>query len=124
MTTSNKFLAAFLSFALVIVGALVTIPSGALDWKAAIQLGIIGLTAAVTLLLPLVPSAKWQGVLKTGIPVLLAILNGLTPLILTGRYDHATIGLIVLNGLQVLASEIGVQARIAAAPTAPAVPAV
>lgn len=111
MTTSNRFLAAFLSFALVIVGALVTIPSGSLDWKAGVQLGIIGLSAGVTLLLPLVPSLKWQGILKTGIPVLLAILNGLTPLILAGRYDHATIGLIVLNGLQVLASEIGVQVR-------------
>jgi hypothetical protein len=111
MSTSNKFLAAFLSFALVIVGALVTIPSGALDWKAGIQLGIIGLSAGVTLLLPLVPSLKWQGILKTGIPVLLAVLNGVTPLILGGRYDHATIGLIVLNGLQVLASEIGVQVR-------------
>jgi len=109
--TINKYLAGLLSFALVILGALVAIPSGALDWKAAIQLAIVGVSAAITLLVPLVPSVKWQGILKTGIPVLLTVLNGLTPLIVGGVYDHVTIGLIVLNGFQVLASELGVQVR-------------
>lgn len=113
MTTSSRFLAAFLSFALTLVGALVTIPSGALNWQAGVQLVILGISTAVVLLLPLAPSAQWQGILKTGAAVVLAVLNGLTPLLLGGKYDHTTIGLIVLAGLQAVASEIGVQVRTA-----------
>lgn len=120
MTTSNKFLAAFLSFALVLLGALVSIPQGAFTWQAGIQIGILAVSTGATLGLKLVPSVKWQGVLKTGSAVILAILSGLTPLILGGKYDHVTIGLIVLAVVQVVASEIGVQARIASTPTAPA----
>lgn len=109
--TLKTFSAALLSFALVIVGAIVTIPTGHFDWKAGIQLAILGITTAATLLLPLVPSAKWQGILKTGVPILLAILNGLTPLIVGGVYNHATVGLIALNALQAVASEVGVSIR-------------
>jgi hypothetical protein len=106
----NRYSAALLSFALVIVGALVAIPAGQFGWQAAIQLGILGVSTLATLGLPLV-SAKWSGVFKTGSAVILAILSGLTPLVLGGAYNHATIGLIVLAALQAVASHTGIQIR-------------
>ncbi len=108
--TTHKYSAALLSFALVLVGALVAIPRGAFDWQAAIQLAILGVSTGVTLFAPLAPG-KWQGAIKTSSAVVLAILSGLTPLILGGVYDHVSIGLIVLAAFQALGSEIGVQAR-------------
>lgn len=107
---NNRYTAAFLSFALVIVGALVTIPSGAFDVTAGIQLAILGVTAAVTLFLPLSPT-RWRGLFKTGSAAVLALLQALMPLILGGVYDRVTIGLVVLAILQAISAEMGVQMR-------------
>lgn len=113
--TTNRFLAALLSFALILVGAIVAIPAGEFDWKAGIQLAILGVSTGATLGLPLIPSIRWQGILKTGVPVLLALLSAVTPLIVGGKYDHVTVGLFVLGIMQALASEVGIMIRKTAA---------
>ena len=110
--TINRYWAAFLTFALALVGAIVVIPSGALDWKAAVQLALLGVTTATTVGLPLLPEgSKWRGFWKIGAAVVLAVLSALTPLIVNGVYDHVTIGLIVLSVLQVIAGQVGVTIR-------------
>lgn len=110
--TINRYWAALLTFALALVGAIVVIPSGALDWKAAVQLGILGVTTATTVGLPLLPEgSRWRGAIKVGSAIVLAVLSALTPLILGGVYDHVTIGLIALSVLQVIAGQVGVVIR-------------
>jgi hypothetical protein len=106
----KKYLSALVSLLITLGGALVIIPSGHLDWQAGVQLGILGVTTLTTLWLKLLP-VKWQSVLKTGSAIVLAILGGLTPLILGGVYDHTTIGIIVLSVLQVIAPELGTLVR-------------
>lgn len=101
---------ALLSLAITLVTAIVAIPSGHLDWQNYIQIGLLGVTTLTQLWLPLLPSG-WQAALKTISAVVIAVLSGLTPLILGGVYDHATIGIILLNVLQAVSGEVGVIVR-------------
>lgn len=116
--TLNRYSAALFAFALALVGAIVAIPAGSFDWKAGIQLGILGITTASTLGLPLV-GVRWRASLKVLAAVFLTVLSALTPLIVGGEYNHVTIGLIVLSVLQVVSAQLGVAIRQDSAATFP-----
>lgn len=112
--TINRYLTALLSFAVAVVGALVLIPVDSFDFTAGVGLALLAVITATQLGLPLAPT-RWQGLFKTGAAVIVALLQGIVPLVTGGTYNHITIGLFVLAGLQVLAGEIGIHVRQTAA---------
>jgi hypothetical protein len=112
--TLNRYATALLSFAVTIVGALVLIPADGFDLAAGIGLAVLAITTGAQLGLPLAPT-RWQGLFKTGAVAVAAVLQALVPLLTGGVFNHVTIGLLVLTGLQAIAGEIGIQVRQTAA---------
>lgn len=110
----NRYLTALLSLAITILTALVLIPSDQFHLGDPVvgQLIIMALAAIGTYIVPLL-SGRWAGGLKTGLVILAAILSFLWPLLIGG---HLPSGMqwvmIILTGLQALATEVGVQVRV------------
>jgi len=106
----QKYAAALLSIAIVVLTAFVAIPQNDLTPTALAQLGILGLGSVVTYLVPLLDKA-WAGALKTGAAVIAAILAAVIPFLTTGEITMAQIAIVILAGLNALAVEVGVQIR-------------
>jgi hypothetical protein len=106
----NKYAAALLSIAIVILTAFVALPADQVTPSAIAQLVLLGISAFVTFFVPLV-GGKWQGLLKTGTAIIAAVLTAALPFILTGHISVTQIVIVVLAALNVLAVEIGVQIR-------------
>lgn len=116
----QKYAAALLSIAIVIITALVTIPAEQLTPTAIAQLGILAVGAIVTYLSPLLSTA-WAGGLKTGAAVIAAILTGVIPFLTQGYIEPIQILVVVLAALNALAVETGVNLRLDAGRHAAAV---
>lgn len=107
----QKYFAALLSIAIVVLSALLAIPSGRIDAGAAVQLVSVGVAAIVTYLTPLV-NISWKGILKTGAAVIAAIISILYPIAyMHGIPTGTQIALMVLAALNALGVEMGVQIR-------------
>ncbi len=106
----NRYLSAILSTAIVLLTALVAIPSDA--WTlGSPQITTFVALAASTVISYLVPlsSGKWAGIYKTGIAILAGIFTAVWPLLAGGSIDWRVV---VLAGLNALAQEIGVNVRL------------
>lgn len=107
----QKYFAALLSITIVVLSALLAIPSGRIDAGAAVQLVSVGVAAIVTYLSPLV-NISWKGILKTGAAVIAALISILYPIaVMHGIPTGTQIALMVLAGLNALGVEMGVQIR-------------
>ncbi len=108
--TLNKYAAALLSIAIVILTAFVAIPSGERTPETLWQLALLAIGAIVTYWVPLV-DARWAGILKTGAAICAAVIGALIPLLGTGTLSSTQIVVLVLAGLNALAVEVGVGMR-------------
>jgi hypothetical protein len=104
----HTYATAILSIALVVVQAFVVTT----DFTATtiIQLAIVAVAAVGTYLVPVV-NGRWAGAWKTGVAVVGAILSACVPLVTHADYTPQTIALVVLAGVQALATEAGVGIR-------------
>jgi hypothetical protein len=108
--TTNRYLSAILSTAIVLLTALTSIPANSWTLGNPLVAAFVAL-AASTIISYLVPlsSGKWPGIWKTGIAILAAIFAAVWPLLTTGSFDWK---LIVLAALNALAQQLGVNVRI------------
>lgn len=106
----RKYLPPLLQIVITLLGAFVIIPQDQFGWAAAVQLGILFAGAVIAYLVPLLHGA-WAGGLKTGMTVLTAILSGVGAYFVSGDISPVTIALVLLGGLNALATEIGVEVR-------------
>ena len=107
----NRYAAALLSIAVVVVGAFTAIPEGQVSPTAILQLAIIAVGSVVTYLVPVVQGSKWAGVLKTGAAIIAAVLTAVVPFVNNGHITATQIGLVILAALNALAVEVGVNIR-------------
>lgn len=105
-----KYAVALLQFALLLVTSLSVSLQGGFDTVEIVQFGVIAAGAATTFFVPLV-SGKWSGLLKTGLSLLAAVLTAVIPFVVQGFITADQVMLIVLAGLNALASEVGISIR-------------
>ncbi|GAA3729982.1 hypothetical protein GCM10022239_03250 [Leifsonia bigeumensis] len=106
----NKYLAALLSIAIVLITAFVAIPDDQRTPATLWQLGILAAGAIATYLVPIV-DGRWAGLLKTGAAIVAAVIGALIPLLGSGHLTVTQILVLILAGLNVLAVEVGVNVR-------------
>lgn len=117
-TIFQKYAAALLPFFVLVVGASQSVLKDPTNWVVNLTFGILVLGAVATFIVRLV-DARWQGALKTGISIATAVLSGLLPFVLPGGFDpSASVPVIIVAVLNVLATEFGVQIRTADTPLA------
>lgn len=118
----QKYAAALLPFFIIVVGASQTILGGPPDFQTLVPFAIIVAGAIATFIVKLIPDVKWQGGLKTGIAIFSTILTALVPFLLPGGFQlSANLPIVIVAILNALATELGVQIRVApgeASPTA------
>lgn len=110
----QKYVAALTSITIVVLSALIAIPSGQLNWTAGLQLAGIGVAAVVTYLSPLL-NISWKGILKTGAAILAALFTAALPIVQTVQngepFKPIYIAIIVLAAVNALGVEVGVAIR-------------
>ena len=106
----QKYLAALLSIALVVVTAFVAIPADQITPTSVGQLAVLALGAVVTFLVPLL-QGPWAAGLKTGSAVLAAIILAALPFFTQGYITPTQIAIVVLAALNALAVQVGVDIR-------------
>lgn len=107
----TKYLVALVSVTLAVLNALQTaLVSNGLDAGEIAQLVAITAGAFATFFVPLV-AGPWKGALKTGAAIVAAVAVALAPLLLTGTIAPEQWVTVVIAGVNVLATEIGVQIR-------------
>jgi hypothetical protein len=125
-TAFQKYAAALLPFAVLVIGASQTVLHAGFNLQVDIPFAVIVLGAILTFVVRLLP-AGWQGGLKTGIAIVTTILSAALPFVLPGTVHlSASVPVVVVAILNALATELGVQIRtnpIDAGTAVPGVPA-
>lgn len=107
----KKYFAALISVAIVVLTALLAVPTGEIQGAAIAQLVAIGAGAVATYFLPLV-DISWRGVLKTGAAAIAAVVSILVPILEAHGIPNSTqVALMVLAVVNALGVEIGVNIR-------------
>jgi hypothetical protein len=106
---AQKYATAILSLVVLIGTALSAALSGPITPVVVWQLVALVLGGVGAFLVPLAP-VRWQGVGKTGVAVLGAIVAAVIPL-LTSEWTGQTILIVILAGVNALATELGVVIR-------------
>lgn len=106
----QKYLAALLSIALVVVTAFVAIPADQITPTSVGQLAVLALGAVVTFLVPLLEGV-WAAGLKTGAAVLAAVITAALPFLTQGNITPTQVAIVVLAALNALAVQVGVDIR-------------
>lgn len=106
----NRYLAAILSAAVVLLGAFNAIPADAWSWGDPLVASFVALAASTVIayLVPLAPG-RWAGRWKTGVVILAGIFAAVWPLLDGGRVDWL---IVIFAAVNALAQEIGVQIRV------------
>jgi len=111
----QKYMAGINSLIIVVLSAVVAIPSGMLDFTSGAQIVAVALSGVMLYIFPLV-NAKWKGVLKTGTALLGAAVATAFPLfqvvIEGGAWEPIYIVLIALAIAHALAVQLGVDVRV------------
>lgn len=108
---ATKYLVALVSVTLAVLNALQTaLASSGLDVGEVAQLVAILAGATIAFVVPLI-AGPWRGALKTGAAIVAAVAAALAPLLLTGTITPEQWVTVVIAGVNVLATEIGVQIR-------------
>lgn len=118
----QRYAAAINSVVIVVLSALLAIPSGMLNWTSATQLVSIGLSGVLLYILPLL-NVSWRGILKTGVAIVGAAVAAGFPIFQTvvdGQpFKPIYIALIVLAVAHALGTQVGVDIRTDTAATLP-----
>lgn len=107
----NRYAAALLSIAIVILTAFVAVPEGTQSPATIGQLVVLGCTAVVTYLVPLL-DIRWAGILKTLTAVVGGVITALVPFWTAGHITTVQVAIVVLAALNAVAVEVGVQLRL------------
>lgn len=104
----KTYSAALLSMAIVLLAAYTSVSHW--DRASLWQLVIVGVSAAGTYFIPLIPG-KWAAWGKTGFAALSAVASAFTPLFIHSTYTPQSIALVVFAGLQIIGTHLGVSVR-------------
>lgn len=104
----STYSAALISMLLVVLAAFTSVTHW--DRSSLWQLVLVGLSAAGTYAIPLIPG-RWSAWGKTGFAALMAAGAAFTPLFVHASYTPQAVALVVLAGLQVIGTHLGVGAR-------------
>lgn len=119
-TVFQKYAAALLPFFILVIGASQTVLGKGFDLQVIVPFAIIVLGAIATFIVKLIPG-KWQGGLKTGVAIAATILSAVVPFLLPSGFSFsANAPIVIVAILNALATELGVQIRIAPNETHPA----
>jgi hypothetical protein len=109
----QKYAAALLPFFVLVVGASQTVVKDPTNVVGDVTFGILVLGAVLTFIVKLVPSVRWQGILKTGIAVVTTIASALLPFLLPGGFvPDVQVPIVIVAVLNAIATEFGVQIRV------------
>lgn len=111
----SKYSAALLHILLIVLATLTTTLDKGLNLAAAVQLGILVVSAFGVYFLPLL-KVKFAGVLKVADAALAAALTALAPLVLSGHITPSEWITVALAGLSVVGVALGIDARVTASP--------
>lgn len=112
----SKYSAALLHILLIVLATLTTTLDKGLNLAAAVQLGILVVSAFGVYFLPLL-KVKFAGVLKVADAALAAALTALAPLVLSGHITPSEWITVALAGLSVVGVALGIDARVTSTPT-------
>ena len=109
----SKFLVAFIQLAVLVIAALQAAMEDGLTAVEAWQIGAVLAGAVVTYFVPLLQGG-WAAALKVAGAVIGAVIAAIIPLV-AGEWTMSAILIVVLAGLNALATQIGVDVRVQAA---------
>ena len=109
---TQKYAAALLPFAVVILTAFQASADDGIDRVEALQLAAIVAANIVVFLVPLLPNG-WHGAFKVGAAVIGALVTAWIPIV-NNAWDGGTITVLVLAALNALAVQLGVSIRLSA----------
>lgn len=107
-TLVSKYSAALISIVLAVLAVFTSVTHW--DRASVWQLVLVGLSAAGTYAIPLIPG-RWSAWGKTGFAALMAVATAFAPLFVHASYTPQSIALVVFAGLQVVGTHLGVGAR-------------
>ena len=107
---ASKYLAGFIQLITLLMTALLAALVDGLTIEEIWQLAGVGVGAVVTIYVPLLQGA-WAAGLKVGGAVLGAVIAAVIPL-LAGTWDLSSALIVLLAGLNVLATQLGVDVRV------------
>ena len=107
---AQQWATALLTFAVTLVTALAAAAEG--PWTASVVIGVVvvALQSIVATFVPLVKGV-WAGALKVGIPVVLAVLYALVPLLTGTAWTFGNTLVLILAGVNALAAQLGIAIR-------------
>lgn len=106
----NRYLAALLSIAVLVLGALQVALQNGLELVEVVQLVPIVAGAVVTFVVPLL-EGRWAGGLKTGAAIVATAASAIVPFVLQGYITPEQLVIVAIAVLNALAVEVGVQVR-------------
>lgn len=109
----SKFLVAIIQIAVLVLAALQAALSNGLTVVESLQIVGIGIGAVVTYVVPLLATG-WAAAFKVAGAVLGAVIAAAIPLA-AGEWNASTLLIVVLAGLNALATQVGVDVRVQAA---------
>jgi hypothetical protein len=104
----STYSAALISMLLAVLAAYTSVTHW--DRSSLWQLVLVGLSAAGTYAIPLIPG-RWSAWGKTGFAALMAAGTAFMPVFVHSSYTPQAVALVVLAGLQVIGTHLGVGAR-------------
>ena len=111
--STPKYATAILSLAVVILTALTAAASGPVTLTTILQLAVLALGGVITYIVPIL-DGRWKGGVKTGVAVVAALVSAVIPLV-GGGFTWQAVFIVVLAGVQALATQLGVAIRVDAA---------
>ena len=107
----QQWATAILTFVVTVATALATAIVGPFTATVIIGLVVVVLQSVIAVFVPLI-YGPWKGALKVGIPVVLAILYALSPLV-THTWTVGNWIILILAGVNALAGQLGIAIRLA-----------
>lgn len=107
---AQQWATALLTFVVTVVTALAAAALGPFTATVVVGLVVVILQSVVATFVPLVKGA-WAGLLKVGIPVVLAVLYALVPLLTGTPWTFGNTLILILAGVNALAAQLGIAIR-------------
>lgn len=107
---AQQWATALLTFVVTVVTALAAAAVGPFTATVIVGLVVVVLQSVVSTFVPLVKGV-WAGALKVGIPVVLAVLYALVPLLTDTPWTFGNTLILILAGVNALAAQLGIAIR-------------
>lgn len=107
---AQQWATAILTFVVTVVTALAAAVVGHITATVIVGLVVVILQSVISTFVPLV-AGFWAGALKVGIPVILAVLYALVPLLTGTAWTIGNTLILILAGVNALAAQLGIAIR-------------